>query len=200
MVDIIANTYSSAALVFPITAIGGIVVAIVSIITYRSTQRRFRLTSLIEAFRMLDNHKHREARRVLYSRDNITSLSFEILELGSPTKEGGPTIDDLLTLSKDIVRTDFNEIGILIHYDLLDGEIFVREFYWVILRIWQLVKEDIMNRRNDVGPPNYMEHLEEMHKMALDYARENQPKVYQEFSETHDENELGEKAPDDKAT
>ena len=66
---------------------------------------------------MLDNHKHREARRVLYSRDNITSLSFEILELGSPTKEGGPTIDDLLTLSKDIDKTDFNEIGILIHYD-----------------------------------------------------------------------------------
>ena len=54
---------------------------------------------------MLDNHKHREARRVLYSRDNITSLSFEILELGNPTKDGGPTINDLLTLSRDIVQT-----------------------------------------------------------------------------------------------
>ena len=54
-----------------------------SIITYWSTQRNFRRTSLIEAFHMLNDSKHRKARGVLYG--NITSLSFEILSLGRPS-------------------------------------------------------------------------------------------------------------------
>jgi hypothetical protein len=94
----------------PIIAI--IVGAILSIITYRSTEKRFRLTSLVEAFHILNDAKHREARKVIY--DNPTSLSYEILGLERPTQEGGATPQDILTLSRDIVRSDFNEIGTLV--------------------------------------------------------------------------------------
>ncbi|MGH9993863.1 MAG: hypothetical protein ACRD4J_01330 [Nitrososphaeraceae archaeon] len=35
---------------------------------------------------------------------------------------------------KEIVKNDLNEIGTLIHHKLLDGDIFIEEGFWVILK------------------------------------------------------------------
>jgi hypothetical protein len=129
---------------------------------------------------MLNDAKHREARRVLY--DEPRSVSYEILGLQRSTPDDGASINEIKSMSRDIVRSDFNENGTLVYHNLLDGTIFVREYYWVILKTWHLLAQEIMERRKGVGPPNYMEHFEEIHNMALEYAKEHQDKVYQEFS------------------
>jgi hypothetical protein len=88
----------------------------------------------------------------------------------------------LMTLSKNIVRSDFNELGTLVHYNLLDGKIFVAKYYWMILKIWSLLGNEIMTRRKTMGPPNYMEYLEEMRNKALEYAKDHHNEVYRQFS------------------
>ena len=87
----------------------------------------------------------------------------------------------MTTICRNIVRSDFNEIGTLIHYNLLDGKIFIREYYWVILRVWSLLETEIENRRKQPGPPNYMEHLESMEKKAAEFAKKRYPGVYKTF-------------------
>jgi hypothetical protein len=39
-----------------------------------------------------------------------------------------------------------------------------------------------MQRRKDIGPPNYMEHFEEMRNRALKYAKEHHHEVYKKFA------------------
>jgi hypothetical protein len=167
----------AAPFVVAITAITG---SFVSYITYRFQKKRLRLNALTDAVRMLHDVKHREARKVIYGSANMSS--FEIIGLNRPTAEEGADYGELQTICKDIVRSDFNEIGTLIHYGLLEKKIFIEEYYWVILKIWSFLKKEIETRRTTIGPPNYMEHLEEMRKKALEYAKKKYPKVYAEFN------------------
>jgi hypothetical protein len=152
---------------------------IVSVITYFFERKKFRLTALAEAFRLLNDVKHREARKVVYGNPKISS--FEILGLVRPISEEEVSYEELTSICKDIVRSDFNEIGTLIHYKLLDGKIFIEEYYWIILKIWSLLKNDIEDRRKSIGPPNYMQHLEDIYRQAEVYTVQHHPDVYKSF-------------------
>lgn len=163
-----------------VTIIAAIVGVVISIITYIYNKRTFRLRSLAEAFRLLNEKEHREARRVIYGKQTFSS--YEIMGLARPTSEEGASIEELETLCRDVVRSDFNEIGTLVHYNLLDGKIFIAEYYWVILKIWDLLEDEIKQRRKSMGPPNYIEHLEEIRNKALEYAKRYREDVYREFS------------------
>ncbi len=163
-------------LVVAITAAAG---TIVSVVTYKFQRKLFRLASLAEAFRLLNDVKHREARKVIYGNANMSS--YEIIGLDRPTAGEGANVEELSSICRDIVRSDFNEIGTLIYYNLLDGKIFIKEYYWVILKIWQLLKDDIESRRKTIGPPNYMEHVEEM-KKAAKYAERHYPEVHKNLA------------------
>jgi hypothetical protein len=58
---------------------------------------------------------------------------------------------------------------------------FVEEYYWVILKIWSLLRTEIENRRREPVPPNYMEHLENMENKAAEFAEKKYPGVYKMF-------------------
>jgi hypothetical protein len=138
----------------------------VSVITYWYQRKEFRIKSLTEAIRRLDDMKHREARKVLYG--NHTSASFEIPGLRASSEE------QLKNLSKHIVRSDLNEVATLIHHKLLDKKIFVREYTWIIVKTWRLLEVEIQERRKTIGPRDYMNNFEELKEAVL--------KVYPEYS------------------
>jgi hypothetical protein len=148
----------------------------VSVVTYIFERKKFRLTALVEVMRQLHDTKHREARKVVYG--TINEASFDIIGINTPTVDEELNLQGLKDICTDIVRSDFNEIGTLIHYDLLDGKIFIKEYYWMILKIWSLVKDQIYSRREKEGPTNYMVHLEEMKEKATKYAEEHHPEVF----------------------
>jgi hypothetical protein len=162
-----------------VTAIAAGAGGFVSIITYVFERRKFRLKALTEAFRLLNDVKHREARKVVYG--NATVSSFEIFGLVGLNSKEKVSCDELNRICRDIVRSDFNEIGTLIRYNLLDGKIFIEEYYWMILKIWDLLKDEIERRRNGIGPPNYMQNLEDLYKQALEYTEKHHPDVYRSF-------------------
>jgi hypothetical protein len=78
------------------------------------------------------------------------------LGFSKPTPENGASSNDLMALSKNMVRSDFNEVATLIYHRLLDKKIFLREYCWVIIRIWRLLENDILDRRRAIGPSDYM--------------------------------------------
>ncbi len=92
-----------------------------------------------------------------------------------PTQDGGASPDDLVILSKDLVSSDFNEVATLIYHKLLDKKIFVREYSWIIIRIWKLLERDIRERRKAIGPPDYMKNFEELKELAMKYVLKNHP-------------------------
>jgi hypothetical protein len=134
-VDLLINLLGTflAPIVVAITTVASVVV---SLVIHKFEKKRFRLAALAEVFRLLNDVKHREARKVVYGNPNISSS--EIIGLVRPTSERGASYEELIPISRDIVRSDFNEIGTLIHYNLLDGKIFIEEYYWIILKIWSL--------------------------------------------------------------
>jgi hypothetical protein len=141
----------------------------VSVVNYWYRKKEFRLKSLTEALSRLNDVKHKEARKVLYG--NPTLASFEILGFNKPTPEGGGVSpNDLMTLSKDIVRSDLNEVATLTHHKLLDKKIFVQ--------VWRLLEHDILDRRRADGPPNYMKNFEDLNEMAVEYASKNHPDYF----------------------
>lgn len=93
--------------------------------------------------------RQREARKVLYG--NIGISSFEIVGIDRLTVNGELNLEGLKDACRNIVRSDFNEIGTLIHYGLLEEKIFIEKYYWVILKIWNLLKTEIENRRKEPG-------------------------------------------------
>jgi hypothetical protein len=82
-------------IVVTIVAAAGVIVSVVTYIferkkfdlTREAEDKKFRLTALTEAFRLLNDVKHREARKVVYG--NLKISSFEILGLVRPTSEEG---------------------------------------------------------------------------------------------------------------
>ncbi len=148
----------------------------VSTVTYWYQKKEFRLKSLTEALSRLNDVKHKEARKVLYG--NATRASFEILGFSKPTPEGGASPNELMTMSKDMVRSDFNEVATLIYHKLLDKKIFLREYCWIIIRIWRLLEEDILDRRRAIGPSDYMKNFEDLKEMAEEYVSKSHPDYF----------------------
>lgn len=156
------------------------IVAAVSILIFWYQRKTARHTAVAEAFKMLNDVKHREARKVLYDIDEKRpprEASYDIIGIDSnkPSNQ-----EALVEICKDIVKNDFNEIGTLIHYRLLDGKIFINENFWIILKIWSLVHEDIKDRRKRHSF-NYMQRLEELKEKACKYAEKNHPDTHKQF-------------------
>lgn len=93
--------------------------------TAEAEKEKVRLAALAPVFRLLNDLKHSEARNVLYDidTDSLSSSSFDIMGITEFDVNENRKVEDLKTTCKEIVRSDFNEIGTLIHYKLLDGKI-----------------------------------------------------------------------------
>jgi hypothetical protein len=173
-------------ILIPIIVAG--IVAAVSIYISRYQKKMTSHAAVAEAFRMLNDVKHREARKVLYDIDDKKSpreAPYNIIGINS----GEPSNQEaLVDICKDIVRNDFNEISTLVYYRLLDGEIFINENFWIILKVWNLAERDIKERR-ERHSFNYMLRLEELADKACKYADQD---VYRKV---HTEYCTGPKAP-----
>jgi hypothetical protein len=147
---------------------------------------------------VLNDVKHREAHKILYSidTDTFSATSFDIIGVKMVDANQQINYNGLKTTCKQIVRGDFNEISTLIHHGLLEEEIFIEEYYWVILKIWNLLRDEIKDTKAKTGQTNYMEHLEELEKKAAEYTKKYYPKVYETFypNKPADSNDTNHKA------
>jgi hypothetical protein len=161
-----------------ITLIIGAAGVTVSAITYIFQVKQLKLRGLVEVFKELNLRDHREARRVMYG--ERSDNSYDLFHINRP--DAGGTVGELDRVSRDIVRGDMNNAATLIAHRLMDGSIFVKEYWWIILRCWDKVKDEIIERRNSgTGASGYMHNLEELKDKAEAYARKYHSKDYNEY-------------------
>jgi hypothetical protein len=154
---------------------------IVSVITYIFEKKRFRLSALMEAFRLLNDVKHKEARKVLYGES--TNASYEILGLIERSYE------ELRRISATIVRSDFNEMATLMRHNIVQCSIFVEENWWIILRVWHEAEPEIKRRRDsDTAPQDYMKNFEEQKTKAEEHATKYHPVDLRKFKTWKEKN------------
>jgi hypothetical protein len=102
----------------------------VSTITYIFQRRELKLKGLAEIFRELSLLSHRAARKVLY--EGVTLDSYAVL--GLDKERTSP--DVVKNICENIIRSDLSIAATLIRHGLLDGPIFIEEYWWIILRAW----------------------------------------------------------------
>jgi len=113
---------------------------------------------------------------VIYNQGHVSNLSFHLLEIEKDkfTESDDEAKDAIVKISKDIVRSDLNHAGTLIHHKMMDSDVFLEEYWWIILKSWKVLETDIENRRNSQdGVSNYMHNFEELKNKAVDFAKKN---------------------------
>ena len=137
----------------------------------------------MESFRLLNDIKHKEARKVVYG--DITNLSYEILGLNYNERN----VEKLKIISTTMARTDLNEIATLIRHNIVERTIFLEEYWWIILRVWHEVETKINERRqSNAGPPDYMKNFEELKIKAEKYAKKHQSEGLRRFQKWKEQN------------
>jgi hypothetical protein len=162
-----------------ITFIVGAAAVAVSIITYVYQRKQLKLNSLMEVFKVLNLPDHREARKVTYGEK--THASYDILKITRPEVDG-TLLGEIERVSTDIVKGDMNNAATLIYHGLMDESIFLEEYWWIVLRCWDSVKDTVIQRRSSgTGALSYMRNLEKLTSKAEEYAKEHSKKDYEEY-------------------
>jgi hypothetical protein len=162
-----------------ITFIVGAAAVTVSSITYSFQKKQLKLKSLMDVFKVLNLPDHREARKVTYGLK--THASCDILKLTRP--EADPKLEgEIEKVSSDMVKGDMNNAATLIYHGLMDKSIFLEEYWWIVLRTWDSVKDTVSQRRTSrTGALSYMRNLRRLNAEAEEYAKEHFNEDFEEY-------------------
>ena len=133
----------------------------ISYITYKFNKKQLNQNQLSELIKSLNHPSHREARKVIfdhYKKEPISNISFQLLEIDR--KQFGEyeaeAKDAIIEIAKNIVRSDLNHAGTLVHHKMIETKVFLEEYWWIILKCWNILEDDIKERRNQKnGISNY---------------------------------------------
>lgn len=173
----------------------GVIVSLASIIiacisagiayfSYIFQKKRLDADVFIKVMDKFGDDKHRKARDILYHwhnnngsiNDNDPKLveGLQVFGIKSP--------ENLISLCKNMVRSDINGTSTLIKHGLLSRHLFVNEYYWIILKSWDCLEDEIFERRKVKGPERYMENFENEKNYAIKYYKKIEKK---EWGVTH---------------
>ena len=166
-------------------AIAGVVV---SSITYIFNKKQLKQNQLSELIKNFNQPSHREARKVIYDHSQekqILNRSFQLLEVDRTkfNEFEAEAQDALIEISKNIVRSDLNYAGTLVRYKMIESNMFIDEYWWIILNSWNILENDIKERRNN-GISNYMRNFEDLKIMAEKFVKKNHPSDWKNFQKS----------------
>ena len=159
----------------------------VGYITYIFNKKQLKQNQLSEIIKHLNNPSHREARKVIYNhydQKQISNISFQLLEIdrnqfGEYEAEAN---DAIIEIAKNIVRSDLNHAGTLVHHKMIETKVFLEEYWWIILKCWHILEDDIKERRSqNNGISKYMRNFEELKIKAEKFAKKTYPKDWKNF-------------------
>jgi hypothetical protein len=147
--------------------------------------------TLMEVFRLLNLPEHREARKVTYG--DKTHASYDILKITKP--EADPMLEgEIDRVSREMVKGDMNNVATLIYHKLMDEDIFLEEYWWIILRCWDSVKTTVYERRRSgTGALSYMRNLEKLNGKAEKYGKKQFKEDFEEYERYKAKNQKQEK-------
>ena len=149
----------------------GITGIVISLIVFFYTRKKDKLNSLFEVFKYLNEDRHREARRVLYTQDNpkispkdkvLSShiiLGFDAIAMDYP----------LVRVCEDIVRDDLNHMGLMLKRKLVPENEFLDRYSSTVLRCKEKLKYNIEKRRKVRSYRDYVKNIDYLFIKAQKY-------------------------------
>jgi hypothetical protein len=144
-----------------VAVIGGIL----SIISFFYQRRRDKLHELSEAFKVLNDNTHREARRVVHT--NLVTPAIKNL-LGF---DDDVTDSEVIRVCGDIVETDMEQIGTMARNKLFYEKPFLERYSSSIIMEWRKLAGDVQEQRKARQTPDYRQNFEYLNNTAIKYRK-----------------------------
>jgi len=165
MSDVQSPLYLSGILSIWIGLVIAVVGGIISFTNFFYSRKKDKFNSLFEVFSRLNDNRHREARRIIYYGYNKTS-SIIILGFDAP-----PT--DLERACKDMVRDDFDQMGLMVETGLIPEKPFMERYWKTVIDCRWHLEADIAERRAMRGYEDYVKNFDLLRDRACNYAKRN---------------------------
>jgi hypothetical protein len=147
-----------------ITAIVGVSSGFAAWATHYYQKKQYKLNALIGAFEELNDLKHSQARRNVYTVYSLFKGASPDTYLNQLDKKR----DDV-----ELVKTDFDQIGALIKNKLVDKEVFLDVYGATILKYWDYLSREIDMQKTQRDDKLYMKNFEWIVDQAKDFVKSN---------------------------
>ena len=127
----------------------------------------------------MNEDKHREARRVLYTRDD-TNIKREDKILSSYLIVGFDAISKkypLVRVCEDIVRDDLNHMGLLLKKNLVPEDAFLERYCTTVIRLREKLGHNIERRRKVRNDKQYVKGIDYLVIRAQKYVNKHKYKT-----------------------
>jgi hypothetical protein len=82
-----------------------------------------------------------------------------------------------LRQAANLIGNSYEELGILVKQGIVDKDIFLDRYSWVILRYWKLIDKALVDARDATGQPAIWENFEYLAVLSEDWMRQH-PSLY----------------------
>jgi hypothetical protein len=124
------------------------------------------MDSLMEVFKILNEDDHRKARRTTYK----VFKEYESGILDAFSKKGVEG-----EIAK--VRADMDQMGTLVHHNLIPRKVFLEAYWNTILVCWKALENNIEQERIRRQYPTYMKYFQELKDQARRYWKKYHTEV-----------------------
>ena len=167
----------------------GVTGVVISLIVFFYNRKKDRFNSLFEVFKYLNEDRHREARRVLYTQDN-EKIKKEDRILSSHIILGFDAISEsypLIRVCEDIVRDDLTHMGSMLRYKLVPETEFLERYCDAVLRSVEKLNRNIKKRRKVRKNVDYLRNIDYLIAAANEYKDKHKQKNTDYIQNSHGE-------------
>lgn len=157
----------------------GVIGTVISSVVFYYNRKKDKFNSLSEVFMYLNEDKHREARRVLYTKDD-KEIKNEDKILSSHLIVGFDAISKnypLIRVCEDIARDDLNHMGVMLKNNLVPENEFLERYCTTVLRLKEKLSHNIDRRRKVRRDKNYVKGIDYLIIRAEKYVEKNKERT-----------------------
>jgi len=174
--DTLKQIYNTLSSKESITAFIGLTAAVpIPFILFYFERRQKRQNLLNEIINMLENNRNRNARRRISHLENKQTTNDKKVILKSMNaiedKDSDAKVETIHLESKNMVKGDFNYIGLIFKENLIPKEIFLDLYWHSIIRCWQILEDDIKREREKGEFATHCQYFEELKCKAFEHKK-----------------------------
>ncbi len=159
--------------------------AITPFLVYYFEKKQKQQNLLNEIISMLENNRNRNARRRVshLEHEQTTRDKRQILEKMNAIKsdDSDAKVEAFHLESKNMVKGDYNYIGLLYIKNLIPRETFIELYWHSIIRCWQILEWDIKRERERGNLDSHCQYFEELKNKAFEYKKKPWNYVAEEY-------------------
>jgi hypothetical protein len=143
-----------------LAAFGAIGVIVLGFITFWFYRKEHRLNGLVQAFKILNDSEHRQAREMVYSNFKIYA---------EKKNSNIFTDSEQAKKSTEKVRADLDQMGTLVRNGTIQKSGFLQAYGETSYRCWNALRDHIKKERDQRHFEYYMENFEWISNEAIKY-------------------------------